>query len=418
MPGMGTDKSDEDGMVMCVEVMGLGDGVGAGFEVESVDVEVAGGVAGQGDVSIVPVQAEREDDTLPLSLKAGDQHNFLYAISFATAANTLADAPPESTILPPLAAGGSAPIHVATSPSQRFAARFGAEPDRQHERVQLELPKLPPPDQTGLRSVAIVVRGRPVCRSRSARRGDSVPGSVSLTGVGAGEEGVTWPTTTFASRWNCTLDVSPFTSKPAAQATAFTAAEQAPASALSLSVGRRPGRALGGISRAVSGTALRPAPVDNVESTAGSHRHTMASLASLAHKSPHVGPSPRPEQLDIPSANSVSRPTYLDLQTPGATGPSRRFFSLPPTPAVPPSVAGGELVGTPAAYGPGGFDWKTTPVGTPGTVPNTPAYPPHRPGSEQDRREVATAEEAGLRRGGAWDAPAWEEGEDAQPDTV
>lgn len=437
MAGMGMDKSDEEGMVMCVEVAGLGDGKGGGFEVEGVEVEVTGGGVGRGDVEVKAVEGEREQGAMPLLLEAGDQHNFLYAITVAV--DPSSEAEPggladelgvASGVRAPVGVGASVPIHVATSPSQRFAARFGAEPDRQHERLEHELPQLPPPDRTWLRNVAITVRGRP---TSGARRGEgyAVPGSVSLTGARVWSSEVTWPTESFASRWNCTLDVAPFATRQAQQSTAFAVPElAAPAApALALALARRRPSALEGRppSRPLPPTpSLRTAIApENVESVAGSHRHTVASLHSLASRSPYLSRPARPDGLDLADGAGLDRhaaqaqaQAHLTAQTPGATGPSRRFLSMPlpasTTPGVGVGIGGGDVVGTPLGYGAGvgGFDWgrrslsAATPVGTPGVGAGVQGGVAHRLGGGA---EVVNARETGLRQGGARGATDWEE---------
>ena len=420
MPGMGMDKSDEEGIVMCVEVVGLGDGRGGGFEVEGVEVEVTGGVAGSGDVEVKAVEGERDGESLPLTLEAADQHNFLYAITVAVDPSASPDAlrpvdggdpvPPPAA---PAGVGASVPIHVATSPSQRFAAKFGDEPDRQHERLQHELPKLPPVDQAWLRNVAITVYGRPTSIGRPGE-GYSVPGSVSLTSPGPRSGEVTFPTESFASKWNCTLDVSPFATRQTQQSTAFSPPELGPPPILAFNRWPSAQGSLGLARPLHSTSSLRTSiPAENIESVAGSHRHTVGSLQTLASKSPYLARAGRPEPLDLSTASQDRLAVHPNAQTPGATGPSRRFFSLPT-----PSVAGGEIVGTPTGYGPGtaGFDWARRGSGTPAQTPTpTPAFPPHRAGSpEVGKGEVVTAEEAVLRRTEAWDGQGWdaEAGED------
>ncbi|ORY77627.1 TRAPP trafficking subunit Trs65-domain-containing protein [Leucosporidium creatinivorum] len=407
-----------EGLIMCVEVEGgstspdestpAGDKEDA-FEIESVSVEMTNGSTSSyvGDVEIREILGERTSSTFPLLLGAQEQHNFLYAVTFSSEAAQLASLHHSASLdfngQPP--SFEPVPIGVATSPSQRFTARFGEEPtqeqklkeaEKQRERERAQQTKESP----WLRGVAIVVKGRPVrvigggrglesgrSEGRSLTSGYSVEDAAPSPTM-EGEVTIISPTNPFASRWNCTLDISPFAQRsPPKRASFNPPAPVRPTTQSTLS-----SAALARLSTSSAPFPASPASKRNsradmpqVEAVAGSKRHTMASLASLASKSPVLiqrgfkrGDNERPH-LTLgalpPRLTGDARalpPTPFDVQTPGATGPPRRFFSLPPG-------AGNESpYNTPGQHQ--SFSSLSNPSPLPPShtnLPPTPAYPPH-----------------------------------------
>ncbi|GAA5973144.1 hypothetical protein JCM21900_000343 [Sporobolomyces salmonicolor] len=379
-PGVGGRVSEhEEGLVLCVEVAGPPGGAGEGaieaFEIERIEVNVTGGGSGplgggaaavgraQRDVDVREITGERAPEAATatggrIRLTASDQHNFLYALSVAPCA-LMPDEPLGPGAAP--AEVGTVPIAVATSPNQRFTARFGAEDHAatgalgageagREQKVQKAR------DSTWRRNLEIVVRGRPILlKSEEGRKsltgGYSVPDSLARVREAEDGEELESPTQPFASRWNCTLDISPFACRPPPRIATFhpstsssSSAPAAPFRATAISSFSVPRLPHTGTFRPKS-TSSDPARLVEVESVAGSKRHTMASLASLSLKSPVLNrrnsAAPTRPPLDRQGSTRALPPTPLSpplpLPTPGATGPPRRFFSLPSSDSPSPS---------------------------------------------------------------------------------
>lgn len=406
-----------EGLIMCVEVEGGSTSPDAApsadqedaFEIESVSVEMTNGSTSSyvGDVEIREILGERTSTTFPLLLGAQEQHNFLYAVTFSSEAAQLASLHHGASLdfngRPP--SFEPVPIGVATSPSQRFTARFGEEPtpeqkekeaEKQRERERAQQVKESP----WLRAVAIVVKGRPVrvsggggvvgngrSEGRSLTSGYSVDHAAPSSTL-ASEPTILSPTDPFSSRWNCTLDISPFAQRSPPKRASFNP----PLPARPTSQSTVASAALARLSVASAPFPASPASKRNsradmpqVEAVAGSKRHTMASLASLASKSPvlvqrgfkrgdndrpHLSLGPLPPRL-TGEARALP-PTPFDVQTPGATGPSRRFFSLPPG------------AGNDSPFNANGQHQSFSSLNNPSPLPSshsnlppTPAYPPH-----------------------------------------
>ncbi|GAA5860758.1 hypothetical protein JCM1840_001954 [Sporobolomyces johnsonii] len=362
-------EGHEEGLVLCVEVAGppasAGSGTVEAFEIERIEVNVTGGGSGstggpaaaavgraQGDVDVREITGERAPAAAAASerirLTSSDQHNFLYALSVAPCA-LMPDEPLGPGAAPPEV--GTVPIAVATSPSQRFTARFGAEDNTAAGalgagEVGREQKEQKARDSAWRRNLEIVVRGRPVWIKREDRRsltgGYSVPDSLAMGEEAEHGEDLESPTQPFASRWNCTLDISPFARRPPPRVATFhspsspSSAPAAPFRPTSISAPSVPLLRYTGPLRPKS-TSSNPARLVEVESIAGSKRHTMASLASLSLKSPVLNrrgsTAPTRPPLDRQGSTRALPPTPLSpplpLPTPGATGPPRRFFSLP-----------------------------------------------------------------------------------------
>ncbi|GAA6016818.1 hypothetical protein JCM10207_003262 [Rhodosporidiobolus poonsookiae] len=379
------ERDDEDGVVLCVETSGApstssSSGSSDGFEVESIEVHIeggaqTGGLLGPGreqhDVEVRPVFAPGV--AFPLRVNAGGntQHNFLYAVASVPSA---AGSPDRHTLTLPhadeLHPHETVPIAVASSPSQRFTARFGAEEISEQAtatvvgEIALRRGSLAPPmvgaegaKETWLRRVAIVVKGRPYVGRRppaglTGGGGYDVPGAE--TGAeqadSPAEEDEKYPTAAFQSRWNCTLDISSFARRSPPR-TAVFAHPARPGPARPTSIGAPPPHpaATTALRAPLPPPAMpralpRPSSVPSnaeVESVAGSKRHTVASLAALSLKSPALNrrgssafPGP-PAQLEQRRPSRALPPTPLSppappsVFTPGATGPPKRFFSLP-----------------------------------------------------------------------------------------
>lgn len=154
--------NNERTVVLCVEVENSGEsGLGIGFSVEKVDVNIGGEGAsvkliGWGEGAF---EAEVEAHTFPLLIGSMEQYNLLYAVSF----------------LKPLADSDLSLVG-------RRSGTVSANSDLQ-------------------RAVAINIHGKPYL-SKAGGEHDSEDGDGST---------LTYPTHTFSSRWNCILDLS---SKP------------------------------------------------------------------------------------------------------------------------------------------------------------------------------------------------------------
>ncbi|GAA5900932.1 hypothetical protein JCM6882_005982 [Rhodosporidiobolus microsporus] len=372
------ERDNEDGVVLCLELSGPPSAVPAaaedGFELDGIEVSVeggaqAGGALGARELNDVEVREIRTAGVnFPLRIRAdgSEQYNFLYAL----ASVPLAGGGPHT-----LAGAGGAQVHderldtvpiaVASSPSQRFTARFGAEEVSEQAtaaavgEIALRRGSLPLGAAAGeaggegswIRTVAITVKGRPYGRKRRGRvgkEGYEVPDAAKQEDEAqeSAEDDLDFPTPVFSSRWSCTLDISAFARGTTPRHTTFAPAT-AP-SARPASIGGPPLVPPPTTARASFAPPFIPSrpsslPHSNIEyeSVAGSKRHTMSSLSSLSLKSPIVNrrgsvfPSPappppisegrRPSRALPPTPMSPPAPVF----TPGATGPPKRFFSLP-----------------------------------------------------------------------------------------
>ncbi|GJE92801.1 hypothetical protein PsYK624_089580 [Phanerochaete sordida] len=151
--------SEEHTVVLCVEVENGGES-SAGFAVEKVKVTVGGEGAqtrliGWGDTGFL-----QSEDVFPLRIGPFEQYNLLYAVTFTRS--------PEM---------------------DEFSLARGRD-----------LPGVPAL-QDMQRAVAIIINGRPYeAKSETAHIGANLKA-----------DEVIYPTTTFPSRWNCVLDLSPQT---------------------------------------------------------------------------------------------------------------------------------------------------------------------------------------------------------------
>ncbi|KAK4706128.1 hypothetical protein P7C70_g87, partial [Phenoliferia sp. Uapishka_3] len=319
------EENEGMGMAMCVEVTGCGQvGDNMGFEIEGIEVDITGG-AGPGDVEVKFLDVDGQAPEFPIVLNPADQHNFLYALSYSGQEDhsTSLDALP-----PPV------PIHVATSPSQRFSAMMG---DFQ-ESVDQEGPPLPlKQDPSWARNVGIIVRGRPVKlpgrktsdSSRSLTAGAyDVPGSLNASEPT--EVTASSPTKTFDSRWNCNLDISTFALPIQSKQASFRPSTIIPAHLQTFVPAPR---------NSLNSSTFVSRPdrnSDTLEAIAGSKRFTIANLTTLANKSPTISRrklrlasfAPR-SSVEAPRSRS-STPAPYDVPTPGATGPPKRFSSQGP----------------------------------------------------------------------------------------
>ncbi|SCV73397.1 BQ2448_7323 [Microbotryum intermedium] len=370
------DPNEQRGLVMCVEVEGFGgtshdpalESKEEAFEILSVEVEIAGatpsaitttttmgnGVAVdprlgmvkgsmRSDVLVKPIGQEGKG-AFPLVIGSTEQHNFLYAITVAPDAAQDVDVGFVRTIpaqvLPPLI-----PLVVATSPSQRFASRFGTG-DGKTEGNEVERTRdgetrdaVTAGTSANLRNVTIVVRGRPVKASRTRTRGayktegDDQP----LESTWTNEDYVS-ATAPFASRWNTTLDVSSFAYRAPPRKTTFEHRERVNPFTLPPAVAASTAR------------AARQSLIDNerrktvrnssqlsveAETIAGSKRYTMASLAAMAARSPvlarHGGHHPSKMMMsDSPRSSMQINRALPSVPGQGQDSLTKRYFSLPP----------------------------------------------------------------------------------------
>ncbi|GJN93610.1 hypothetical protein Rhopal_006667-T1 [Rhodotorula paludigena] len=365
------ERDEEDGVVLCVEVSGPAEpssaGDGEGFEIEGIDITVEGAGASRSassssggsashahDIEVREIRFDRDSaaSPWPVFLPAGGatQHNFLYALARIPAAVAATSSGSAAfgfgTSGAEDAAVGTVPIAVASSPQQRFTARFGADEVAAASAPSTVLSAAEPgqpglegraraSSRASLRNVAVVVRGRPVTRSKRAA-GYAVPDAASGAELENEEaDEVESPTRSFGSRWHCTLDTSCFARRAQTRATAFTHSSAPiirPSSIAAPPVpSARPGAAL-----ALQPTLrtyappLRPQSMTSaveVESVAGSKRHTMSSLATLSLKSPIMS---RKGSNGFPSALLPARPSLDRAQS---------HRALPPTPLSPPASA-------------------------------------------------------------------------------
>ena len=414
--GGGGGDEDELGLVLCVEVRGPAarapggaggeDAQDEAFVVDSVEVTVEGAApprslapshAGPSsttvhDLEVRPVVRPAPTSTssppdrpsLHLRLAAGSpaQHNFVYALARVPGApsGTLAAAGSGGGGGAEAGAATSVPRAVALSPALALqgGGRFGgpglgAVPDEEDEeeeraagaRGERRVSGGSAAGRSALeRKVTVVVTGRSVVRRRrrvAQEGGYDVPDGAGENGdIGLEQEedvdrdeAATAP---FACRWHTTLDISSL-ARPGSQPhrTAFAtqlACASHPAAARPTSIGAAlpflpPSHAAGRL-------PLRPSPSTNVqvESVAGSKRHTMSSLAALSQRSPvlnrkNAGFAPVPSARPSSAASSTARalpPTPgappAPAPTPSLVGPAaKRFFSLPPGSAEPGSSA-------------------------------------------------------------------------------
>lgn len=393
-------RGETDGLIMCVEVEGVGGPDGSdrstadddeGFEVLSVEIEVtpspshsttASTWMGTSDIQVRSLaSSSSSSDPFPILLGPREQHNFLYSVTFSSeaAAARLAGLGAASEDLGAGWKGESVPREVATSPSQRFTARFGDAPMEAPRQERRSAEGRGGVDQW-LRGVAIVVRGRPIKMKGSGDR-RSLAGGYAVEDAAATasrNDEQDSPTLPFSSRWNCTLDISPFAQRSPPRIAAFDRPIPLRPSSLPPSIARfsQPTPTLPS-----SATKRNSRPdLPQIEAVAGSKRHTMASLASMAAKSP-VLQQRAFNRSDVPLQDgrlslsldtrprtsaefrALPQPPSIEAQTPGATGPPRRFFSLPPGAVTPSDLQ--QYASSP-----------NRPI-SPLPPPTTPAYPPH-----------------------------------------
>ncbi|GAA5821764.1 hypothetical protein JCM11251_001013 [Rhodosporidiobolus azoricus] len=402
-------RDNEDGVVLCLELSGPSLSSSArssgeeGFELESIEVSLEGGATAGGalgareshDVEVRELRTAGLDLPLRIAADGSEQYNFLYAL----ASIPTADGPLSLT-------GGregnepldTVPIAVATSPSQRFTARYGAEEVSEQAAAQavgeialrrgsLPLGMLseegPDGEAEWGRNVAIVVKGRPYGKKRDMDREGKENGGYEVTDAvkaeneaeetamkgKLGADDLIFATTSFCSRWNCTLDISAFARRPPPRLTSFhppALVIARPASIGGIPSLPPPPPRSAGTARAsfappfappLSAPPSRPSslPVNiEYESVAGSKRHTMSSLSSLSLKSPVINrrgsvfsslagaarfapPHPHPEAQGGRRPSRALPPTPMSPPAPAstftsaATGPPKRFFSLPGT---------------------------------------------------------------------------------------
>ncbi|SCZ95185.1 BZ3500_MvSof-1268-A1-R1_Chr11-2g03338 [Microbotryum saponariae] len=297
------------------------------------------------DVLVKPIGQE-DDRVFPFIIGSNEQHNFLYAITVAPDAAQDVDVGfvrtlPAQVLPPPI------PVVVATSPSQRFASRFGAgvgegeggEVERTREGDTREAVRVG--TAATLRNVTIVVRGRPVQASRNKSKGytieDEAPRPDSTT------EDYVSATAPFASRWNTTLDISSFAYRAPPRKAIFEHRERVNPFALPPALAAATARAARqslidnkeGKKNLRNSTQVAPMEAETI---AGSKKYTMASLAAMAARSPvlarngahhHHQQHQSMSMTDSPrSSMQINRalPSVPQKQDSLA----KRYFSLPP----------------------------------------------------------------------------------------
>ena len=321
---LGMGEMQGEGMALCVEVEGSGsDGGLYGFLIESLQVEVSGG-SGASDVEIKLID---EGVSFPVVLGSMDQFNFLYSVNFTGQPIDASPFAPRA-IVPPTPVAVS--IFAATSPSQRFSAKFG---DVRASDLLESIPAVPvKEDSMWTRNVAIVVTGRPVKLGEGGKV--STGEARSLTNRSKQAAAVihtpqslcdSSPTASFSSRWNCTIDISPFALRAQSRTASFYPSP-------SETAGPLPATAISRFAAASAPLYRQPTKRPVLEAIAGSKRHTISGLASLTAKTAET--TVRNAQAATYRSVSSSRglPSIPDAPTPGATGPPRRFFSTSPAP--------------------------------------------------------------------------------------
>ncbi|KAL7411827.1 TRAPP trafficking subunit Trs65-domain-containing protein [Mrakia frigida] len=290
------DDEDEDRkVVMSVEVEATGggtDGMGGeniGFEIESVEVKVGGVATGaKAELLEPPCANEGEGKTgFPLPLHSLDQYNLLYAVSSSLSSHYN----PSATPLPP-----PTPMSTITLPSLPSTVQ-----QQQGRHVSQQHPPPPSVPSESVRPVSIAVVGRPF---------------IDVDGVKE------YPTASFVSRWNCTLDLSHLDatsdkriSLPAVAGVLSSHSHSSPSS---------------------SAAASRPTSM-----IAGNRRFSAASLTAFSHNN---------NQVLLPSSNQQQLNGHLPPLPPppssssnGLPPPTPAFPSYPPSQAQPPLLPPSQL---------------------------------------------------------------------------
>ncbi|GAA5853656.1 hypothetical protein JCM8547_007399 [Rhodosporidiobolus lusitaniae] len=465
------ERDNEDGVVLCLEVSGPPGGSSEeGFEIEVIEVSVEGGggtSAGGGGGGLGLGSSREQQDVevrevktagveFPLRVYGGgtSQHNFLYA---------LATVPSAGGGGVELAAGRderveTVPIAVASSPTRRFTARFGAEEVSEEAtartvgEIALRRGSVAPVatapggegarEKTWLRNVAIVVRGRPFGGKKGKGRAREGEGYAVPDAAARGENEIEGDeqeeeeeaAEPFSSRWNCTLDISSFARPSPRHFAAFSSpsssAQPLPAprptsvpSQLPPPSFRAPFVPLPP-SRPSSQLSHAPPQVE-YESIAGSKRHTMSSLSSLSLKSPIINrrssaafafPRPHLPHLHTAAANAGGEagggrrpsralpPTPMSppaVFTPGVTGAPKRFFTLPGAE----SASTGDLHHHHQQQQQGGSILSTIRSETPPMAGQRTSLPPIVGGGSDDGR--AGGGGGGLERPGVASRTSW-----------
>ncbi|KAK4046929.1 hypothetical protein OIV83_005720 [Microbotryomycetes sp. JL201] len=336
------DHRETQGLVMCVEVEGSDETSPEQFDIEGIDIIVSPGPAGLGDIEVRRIPDLDLDGRarFPFTVRGGEQHNFLYAVKFTSEAahqslTRMADASTAVTAVP---------VEVASSPSQRFNARFGDESvpgPNWNADEQAAKTNSAGPTNAWTRNVSIIVRGRPLIVEpfdQGFAVQDNAKGKQDHS-----EATRTYPTSVFASTWNSVLDISPFAVRTPPKQALFDVPRHPPAVQLALSAGQKvaadPHNAATYTKR-----QLQSAPTTNFELIAGSKRHTIASLSTLAQKVPrvirpsksaHTGESNYGAAAFQTESNGLSAYFRAPASaSSAAASAAARFFSLPSGEAI------------------------------------------------------------------------------------
>lgn len=297
--------NEERTVVLCVEIENSGEsGSDVGFLVEKVDVKVGGEGAkatliGWGEGSF---KRDAELKTFPLQVEAMAQYNLLYAVSFLR--------PPEEI--------------------EGFSLSRDLQNHPTNSAAELQRP------------VTINIFGKPYSQPLD-------------------EDFTSYPTRTFASRWNCVLDLSTHQGQPLDQLE-----EDLPGGhhALPEPASPFPASAM----RTMSPYSASSAPQSSA--TAGRKRHTLPiSFAnrSLKTASPNRASTPaldisHREREQLPLSGPPSRMSYIPPSVSAQMPRSPTTYSAPPPPP-PPSTDSVQVHGLPNDQ----------------ILPPTPAYPAYPP---------------------------------------
>lgn len=287
--------SEESTVVLCVEIENSGDS-GAGFSVETVNVSVSGEGA---KIRLIGWGEVTDSATVfPLLMRSSEQYNLLYAVSFLRPTETF----------------------LTSDRNMDSAAEFQ-------------------------RAVSINIIGRPFIMSEP-----------NLLPKDCMDE-LSYPTSSFLSRWNCILDLTPRRDRDSLQVLEDTSVASRNALPYPASPFPVPSPNMQFSQEQLPSATSQQAP------TAGSKRHTIPGVvsSSVKHESRLVAPQ-RPASLG-PGPYNAANPSRLQL--PGDRS-SRRGSPVTPgtlSPPLPPLPLGAQV----APSTPGAAQTQV--------VPPTPAFP-------------------------------------------
>jgi hypothetical protein len=322
--------NEERTVVLCVEVENSGDsGTGVGFRVERIDVNIGG----EGARAVLIGWGDRKagNELFPIHIGSMEQYNLLYAVSFLQN--------PDDVDRVSLVGGSS-----NDGEHGMMAKQKGAELQR---------------------AVTINIIGKPV---EQVGPGDSVKGNIEQVVTETREDTLaskplSYPTESFASRWNCILDLSPQphcspgSSSYGPSTTHIKDVLPEPASPFPMSQSPHTATILNFAQAQERSLAMQ---------MAGSKRHTMpAGVAARAVKPVRGGFKASLTPVHQRDHESSQKTTY--------TPPSEASFITSPTTYGPPPLVIGGLRSSSGYESHGSLVSQT--IQSAGLPPPTPAYP-------------------------------------------